>query len=209
MAEGDESWVMAVLGADVVGLTPNFASFFFPVGSALTELRRPGTGFPWTRVYNPCIYNAVIDSVAPTYSQTHGTHPLAQLLIRMRLRPLQKEGCSCYNQPTQRIDRPVSIGPSEGRTQPESQAINGLQVLSSPLLSPVLPLHLQTIKNYCNGFIDTANMHVRAEAVCILANTAHNAEDCLAIENVIRSQHGSCKWWFSLLQLAAAHVSQQ
>lgn len=80
---------------------------------------------------------------------------------------------------------------------------------SSPLLSPVLPLHLQTIKNYCNGFIDTANMHVRVEAVCILANTAHNAEDCLAIENVISSQHGDCKCWFSLLQLAGAHISQQ
>lgn len=107
----------------------------------------------------------------------------------------------------------MSIEPSEGRTQPESQAINGpyaiAAVLSSPLLSPVLPLHLQTIKNYCNGFIDTANMHVRVEAVCILANTAHNAEDCLAIESVISSKHGGCKWWFSLLQLAGVPISQQ
>lgn len=81
----------------------------------------------------------------------------------------------------------MSIEPGEGRTQPESQAINGLQVLSCALLSHVLPLRLQTIKNYCNGLIDMANMHVRVEAACILANAAHNAEDCLGIENVITS----------------------
>lgn len=61
----------------------------------------------------------------------------------------------------------------------------------SPPLSPVLPLHLQTIKNYCNGFIDTANVHVHVASVCILANNAHNAEDCLAVENAIGSEHGA------------------
>lgn len=32
-------------------------------------------------------------------------------------------------------------------------------------------------------------MHVRVEAVCILANAAHKADDCVAVEKLISSKH--------------------
>lgn len=65
---------------------------------------------------------------------------------------------------------------SKGRTQSESLANNGLPAtVANPLSSPLLPLYLrQAIKIYCNGFIDTVNMHLHLqylESACILTNT--------------------------------------
>lgn len=56
MAEGDESWGMVVLGADVGGVTPNFASF---ANSFLTELNHPG---PSTVPMDTRIYSAYSQS---------------------------------------------------------------------------------------------------------------------------------------------------
>lgn len=181
MAEGDESWVMVVLGTDVGGVggggvAPNFASFFV------------------TRSFH-CSHGRVFLSVFPPLStawRSRGaglspplTPPLGRPSIRMRLRPLEEEGRSCHNQPTRKIDQPASVQPSGGRTQPESQAINGLQVLS-PQSPPPPPVSRQ-LKTIVMGLL---TRKICVEAVCILANTAHNAEDCLAVEELISCKHG-------------------
>lgn len=109
------------------------------------------------------------------------------------------------NQP-QVLIGPCQSSPVKGR---HKQLMGSMLQRHSPPLSPVLPLHLQTIKNYCNGFIDTANMHVHVASVCILANNAHNAEDCLAVENAISSKHGDKKRLFSRWRPAGAKVNNE
>lgn len=200
MAEGDECWLMVVLGADL-GRGTKFCILFLPFFLrflSLAELNHPE---PRSVLLDACLFSVC------SQSQPCGAHvdpdtrraPPRSAIDQDEAQTCRRRGVPAIINPPS-IDWPLSIEPIEGTTQ----ASNGLH---SPPLSPVPPpLHLQTIKNYCNGFIDTANMHVHVASVCILANNAHNAEDCLAGENAISSEHGDEEWLFSPRRPAGAEV---
>lgn len=191
-----------------MGGAPNFASFFlflFLKFTSLAELNHPE---PSSVLMDACLFSVY------SQSQRCGAHvepdtrraPPHSAIDQDEAQTCKRRGVpAIINQPRVLIG-PCQSSPAKGR---HKQLMGSMLQRHRPPLSPGLPLHLQTIKNYCNGFIDTANMHVHVASVCILANNAHNAEDCLAVENAISSEHGDEKWLFSRRHPAGAKVNNE